>query len=72
MKLIPLLQNYDIGNHELRTVKLVLEEWRHWLEGVCHFFAVFTDHRNLEYLCEVKNPTQNIPDGLSLSLTLIL
>lgn len=36
MKLIPLLYNYDIGNHELRTMKLALEEWRHWLEGVCH------------------------------------
>ncbi len=26
-------RNYDVGNWELLTVKLALEEWRHWLEG---------------------------------------
>lgn len=26
-------QNYNIGNRELFTIKLALEEWRHWLEG---------------------------------------
>ncbi|XP_053371214.1 deleted in malignant brain tumors 1 protein-like [Clarias gariepinus] len=27
-------RNYDIGNQELLAIKLALEEWRHWLEGV--------------------------------------
>ncbi|KAK3553489.1 hypothetical protein QTP70_004148 [Hemibagrus guttatus] len=35
-KLNPAEANYDIGNRELLTVKLVLEEWRHWLEGAKH------------------------------------
>ncbi|KAK1795684.1 hypothetical protein P4O66_001171 [Electrophorus voltai] len=26
-------RNYDVGDRELLVVKLVLEEWRHWLEG---------------------------------------
>ncbi len=26
--------NYDIGNRELLAVKLAMEEWCHWLEGV--------------------------------------
>ncbi len=30
-KLSPAEQNYDIGNRELLAIKLVLEEWRHWL-----------------------------------------
>ncbi len=53
-------QNYDIGNRELLAIKLALEEWRHWLEGVRHPFVVYTDHRNLEYLQEAKrlNPRQ--------------
>lgn len=25
--------SYDVGNKEVLTVKLALEEWRHWLEG---------------------------------------
>ncbi len=47
-------QSYDIGNGELLAIKLALEEWRHWLEGGCHPFVVYTDHRNLEYLQEAK------------------
>ncbi|KAK3507323.1 hypothetical protein QTP70_014295 [Hemibagrus guttatus] len=52
--------NYDVGNRELLSIKAALEEWRHWLEGVCHPFQVLTDHRNLEYLCGAKrlNPWQ--------------
>ncbi len=33
-KLSPAENNYDIGNRELLAIKLALEEWRHWLEGV--------------------------------------
>ncbi|KAK3546467.1 hypothetical protein QTP70_026322 [Hemibagrus guttatus] len=60
-KLNPAEVNYDIGTRELLTVKLALEEWRHWLEGAKHPFAVFTDHKNLEYLQAAKrlNPHQS-------------
>ena len=47
--LSPAERNYDIGNKELLAVKLVLEEWRQWLEGVQVPFQVWTDHKNLEY-----------------------
>ena len=43
-------QNYDIGNKELLTVKLTLEEWWQWLEGAQVPFQVWTDHKNLECL----------------------
>ncbi len=33
-RLTPSERNYDIGNRELLAVKLALEEWRHWLEGM--------------------------------------
>lgn len=32
-KLSPAERNYDVGNRELLSVKLALEEWRHWLKG---------------------------------------
>ncbi|KAK3505885.1 hypothetical protein QTP70_003699, partial [Hemibagrus guttatus] len=53
-KLMAAEANYDVGNRELLSIKAVLEEWRHWLEGACHLFQVLTDHRNLEYLCGAK------------------
>lgn len=37
--------SYDIGNWELLAVKVVLEEWCHWLERARHPFTMFTDHR---------------------------
>ncbi|KAK3567207.1 hypothetical protein QTP86_013422 [Hemibagrus guttatus] len=46
--------NYDVGNRELLSIKAVLEEWCHWLEGVRHPFQVLTDHCNLEYLRVAK------------------
>ncbi len=59
-KLTPAEQNYDIGNRELLAIKLALDEWRHWLEGVNHPFTVITDHTNLQYLREANrvNPQQ--------------
>lgn len=41
--------NYDVGNRELLAVKLVMEEWRHWLEGARFPFTVKNDfnHKNL-------------------------
>ncbi|KAL2082802.1 hypothetical protein ACEWY4_022620 [Coilia grayii] len=59
-RLSPAEGNYDIGDRELLAVKLALEEWRHWLEGVAIPFLVWTDHKNLEYLHSAKrlNPRQ--------------
>ncbi|KAL2083807.1 hypothetical protein ACEWY4_021580 [Coilia grayii] len=59
-RLSPAEGNYDIGDRELLAVKLALEEWRHWLEGVAIPFLVWTDHKNLEYLRSAKhlNPRQ--------------
>lgn len=53
-KLSPVERNCDIGNRELLAIKLALQQWRHWLEGVKHPFLVLTDHCNLEYLKEAK------------------
>lgn len=52
--------NYDIGDQKLLALKLVLEEWRHWLEGAKEPFVILTDHRNLEYIRTVRrlNPRQ--------------
>lgn len=38
-------RNYDVGNWELLTVKLAMEEWQHWLEGMKQPFLVWTDHK---------------------------
>lgn len=53
-------KNYDVGNRELLAVKLALEEWRQWLEGTETPFLIWTDHKNLTYLCDAKclNPRQ--------------
>ncbi|KAK3560585.1 hypothetical protein QTP86_010920 [Hemibagrus guttatus] len=52
--------NYDVANRELLFIKVMLEEWRHWLEGARHPFLVLTNHHNLEYLRSTKclNPRQ--------------
>ncbi|KAK3544936.1 hypothetical protein QTP86_029223 [Hemibagrus guttatus] len=59
-KLTAMEANYDVGNRELLSIKAVLEEWRHWLEGARHPFLILTDHRNLEYFrsAERLNPRQ--------------
>lgn len=49
-------KNYDVGNRELQAVKLVLEEWRHWLEGAEKPF-IWIDHINLAYLQNLKGLT---------------
>lgn len=53
-RLSPAEANYDVGNRELLAVKIALEEWRHWLEGVERLFVVWTDHRNMEYVRSAK------------------
>lgn len=49
-------QNYDIGDRDLLAIKLALEEWRHWLEGVKHLFEVITYHQNQMH-CPAVPPT---------------
>lgn len=58
--LLPAEKNYCICDRELLTIKLALEEWRHWLEGNEQQFLVYTDHKNLKYLKSAKrfNPHQ--------------
>ncbi|KAL2088060.1 hypothetical protein ACEWY4_016888 [Coilia grayii] len=45
---------YNVEDRELLAVKLVLEEWRHWLEEARHPLMVWTDHKNLEYVCQAR------------------
>lgn len=47
-------RNYNIRNCELLAVKMALEEWCHWLEEASIPFFIWTDHRNLEYICTAK------------------
>lgn len=49
-KLTLVERNDDIRDQEWLAVKLVLEEWWHWLEGAAHPFTIFVDHKNLKYL----------------------
>ena len=50
----PAERNYDVGNRELLAVHAALEEWRHWLEGAQLPVLIWTDHKNLTYIREVK------------------
>lgn len=43
-----------MGNRKLLAVVLVLQKWRHWLEGASHPFIVWMDHKNLSYLRSAK------------------
>lgn len=45
----------DIGNQELLTVKLMLDEWRHCFGCAAHPFVVLTNHKNLENLFLTKH-----------------
>ncbi|KAM4545898.1 olfactory receptor 6E1-like [Odontesthes bonariensis] len=57
----PTERNYDVGDRELLTIKLAMEEWRHWLEGTEYPVQIWTDHKNLSYLQSAKrlNPRQS-------------
>lgn len=67
-KLTPAERNYDMGNRELLSVKLTLEEWKHWLEGELHPFIMFTDQKNLKYLRSTSPHVK--PSGLYSSHSL--
>jgi len=47
-------QNYKIHDKEMLAIIRVLEEWRHFLEGVTHLVEIWTDHKNLEYFMTAK------------------
>ena len=42
-------QNYDIYDREMSAIVRVLEDWRHYLEGLPKPFEIITDHCNLEF-----------------------
>ena len=47
-------RNYKIHDKEMLAIIHVLEEWRHFLEGVTHPVEIWTDHKNLEYFMMAK------------------
>jgi len=47
-------RNYEIHDKEILAIIRVLEEWRHFLEGVTHPVEIWTDHKNLEYFITAK------------------
>ena len=47
-------QNYEIHDKEMLAIIHILEEWRHFLEGVQHLVEIWTDHKNLEYFMTAK------------------
>jgi RNase H-like domain found in reverse transcriptase len=47
-------QNYNIHDKEMLAVMRLLEEWRHFLDGVQCKVEIWTDHKNLEYFMTVK------------------
>ena len=38
--------NYEIYDKEMLAIIHVLEEWRHFLEGVTHLVEIWTNHKN--------------------------
>jgi hypothetical protein len=47
-------RNYEIYDKEMLAIIRALEDWRHFLEGACHKFEIYTDHKNLEYFMSAK------------------
>jgi len=47
-------RNYEIHDKEMLAIIRVLEEWRHFLEGVTYPVEIWTDHKNLEYFMTAK------------------
>ena len=56
--LSPVKQNYEIHDKEMLAIVQALEEWRHFLEGAKHQFAIWMDHKNLEYVMTAKKLNQ--------------
>jgi len=47
-------QNYGIHDKEMLAIICMLEEWRHFLEGVTYLVEIWTNHKNLEYFMTAK------------------
>jgi len=47
-------RNYEIHDKEMLAIIRMLEEWRHFLEGVTHLVEIWTNHKNLEYFMTAK------------------
>jgi len=47
-------QNYEIHDKEMLAIICVLEEWRHFLEGVTYPVEIWTNHKNLKYFMMAK------------------
>lgn len=70
-KLSPAEQNYYIVNRELLAIKLLLEEWRHWLEGAHHLLLVKFKADSLSHLYSPKEPLEEPKTILSPEIILI-
>ena len=47
-------RNYKIHDKEILAIICMLEEWRHFLEGVRHSAEIWIDYKNLEYFMTAK------------------
>lgn len=63
-KLSTAQQNYAVGDQDLLTIKVTLEEYRHWLEGAEQPFLVWTNHMNFKYIKNAKRLNPRQPNGL--------
>ena len=43
--------NYDVHDKEMTAIVAAFKEWEHLLMSVHDEITVFSDHKNLEYLC---------------------
>jgi hypothetical protein len=50
-------RNYNTHNHKTYVIIRVLEDWRHFLEGLPETFKIWTNHANLQYWTKVQNLT---------------
>ena len=48
-------RNYDVHDKEMLGIIRALEAWRHHLKGAQHKVEIWSDHRNLQYLCHQRN-----------------
>jgi hypothetical protein len=53
--------NYEIHNKEMLAIIRALDKWRHFLEGAPHKVEIWTDHKNLGTLCQLRNSTTERP-----------
>jgi len=59
--LLPSERNCDIGNRELLAVKLVLEEWRHWLEVRLQLTIILIINYSVDYFFDSSDKKRKNP-----------